>query len=313
MQSRIAAFNAGSKVFKPVSTLLLTRRQIAAALGLATLDAGSSLFSTARAQEPTWTLPGGHRPDVSGLKERAHVAARSFTSQTIFGVTPRAFTGANRPGQLFGRGPDQTRNHYFFEAIGTVPLNHTKGAIERPSSGFLASQENATQHITIAYEAPFAWAEGFKPDEATFLSRVHAAATAKGTRQANLFFHGGDTPHESALFRAIMLSHDVDEKSLWFLGSWPSGDGMTADLRKYTSGAAEVELSTAPCSTLLKLLLESSSFDVINILGFSLGAELARHCIGSAVRAVGGPNSLLAKKIKKVALVAADIGVEPMK
>lgn len=216
-------------------------------------------------------------------------AVPELTRHRIYVATPRALS--DDPFEFFSGERSQELN---FAAIDvTVPPQHERGKIERPSS----LPSDPRKHFVI--ETPDLF-----EDRDQFRRAVSTAARAlpQSEREVMLFVHGYNTNLTSAVLQMTQFVEDSGYKGVPILFTWASS-GQTV---KYVYDINSALVARDHLISMFSVL-ESSSIEGYDLVAHSMGTFLVMEA-GRQISITSGLNPT--GKAQNVVLAAPDIDVD---
>lgn len=193
------------------------------------------------------------------LETLATPADAGFHAVEVYYATDRARSGASDPARFYGT--ERGQRLELGIATVTIPDSHVAGQVERPSIWRLEFRANASRHILLDKVKPV--------DPETFFGGLQSEFAEDPGRDLLVFIHGYNHSFEYAAQRTAQMVHDMGNKTVPVLFSWPSRDTTMG----YNSDAAVVRLSGRRLADFLEDLVLRSGARSINIVGHSMGNQ----------------------------------------
>ena len=175
----------------------------------------------------------------------------------------------------------------------SVPPNHEPGQIEWPGN---ATPDPAKHFVTTDVT-------NFE-SEGAFVARINRRLRElpANSRRLVVFAHGYNNNFAESLYRTTQIQHDLSERSVTILFSWPSAGKGFAYLRDRDS----VLYSRSDFADLLELVMRTNAREIL-ISAHSVGSLLTMEMLGELV-ARHGRSGL--SRISAVALMSPDIDID---
>jgi esterase/lipase superfamily enzyme len=133
---------------------------------------------------------------------------------------------------------------------------------------------------------------------------VSAATKPTGRRNVLIFVHGFNNRFDDAVYRFAQVVHDAKAPGIPILFTWPSRGELT--LRAYTYDRENANYSRYALEQLIEMLAANVNVKDINIVAHSMGNLVTLE----ALRGMASRRGKIGAKVRNVALVAPDVGVE---
>jgi esterase/lipase superfamily enzyme len=141
----------------------------------------------------------------------------------------------------------------------SLPPNHRKGMVERPSVFSFEFEERADRHVMVHQ------IETLDPD--AYFSELTDRIARSADRSALVYIHGYNVEFDEALQRTAQLSKDIDFQGAPILYSWPSH----GQLLKYRRDEANVEWSVAHLERFLTDVHRRTGVKQLHVIAHSMG------------------------------------------
>lgn len=141
-------------------------------------------------------------------------------------------------------------------------------------------------------------------DKKQLFAAVSAAAKPTGRRNVLIFVHGFNNRFDDAVYRFAQVVHDAKTPGIPVLFTWPSLGELT--LRAYAYDRESANSSGNALEQLIEMLAADPTVKEINIVAHSMGNVVALE----ALRAMASRRGTIGAKVRNVALVAPDVGVD---
>jgi esterase/lipase superfamily enzyme len=133
---------------------------------------------------------------------------------------------------------------------------------------------------------------------------VSAAAKPTGRRNVLIFVHGFNNRFDDAVYRFAQVVHDAKVPGIPVLFTWPSRGELS--LTAYTYDRESANSSSYALEQLIEMLAANPNVKEINIVAHSMGNVIALE----ALRGMASRRGKIGAKVRNVALVAPDLGVD---
>jgi esterase/lipase superfamily enzyme len=141
-------------------------------------------------------------------------------------------------------------------------------------------------------------------DKQQLSAAVSAAAKPSGRRNVLIFVHGFNNRFDDAVYRFAQVVHDSKVPGIPVLFTWPSRGELS--LRAYTYDRESANSSRYALEQLIEMLAANPNVKEINIVAHSMGNVIALE----ALRGMASRRGKIGAKVRIVALVAPDVGVD---
>ena len=133
---------------------------------------------------------------------------------------------------------------------------------------------------------------------------VSAAAKPTGRRNVLIFVHGFNNRFDDAVYRFAQVVHDAKVPGIPVLFTWPSRGELS--LTAYAYDRESANSSSDALAQLIEMLAANPNVKDINIVAHSMGNVVALE----ALRGMASRRGKIGAKVRNVALVAPDVGVD---
>ena len=133
---------------------------------------------------------------------------------------------------------------------------------------------------------------------------VSAAAKPTGRRNVLIFVHGFNNRFDDAVYRFAQVVHDAKVPGIPVLFTWPSRGEL--NLRAYAYDRESANSSRYALEQLIEMLAANPNVKEVNIVAHSMGNVIALE----ALRGMASRRGKIGAKVRIVALVAPDVGVD---
>ncbi len=141
----------------------------------------------------------------------------------------------------------------------SLPPNHHKGIVERPSVFSLEFEEREDRHVMVHRIETL--------DTDAFFSELKNRVSSTSDRSALVYVHGYNVEFDEALQRTAQLSKDIEFKGAPILYSWPSN----GQLMRYRRDEANVEWSVAHLERFLTDVHRKTGVKQLHVIAHSMG------------------------------------------
>ncbi len=224
------------------------------------------------------------------------LAGAGVAATLLFG----AITALRRfPGEPVGPRPDWTYGSERGELeMGTckvsIPEDHQKGEIERPSVFRLEVREDPREHIVLLE------LEEQPPD--TFFANLRDRVQASPKKEAFVFVHGFNTTFDEAAYRTAQLAYDLEFQGAPIFFSWPSQGGLLA----YSRDEDLVAWAVPHLKDFLIGVAQHSGADAVHLIAHSMGNRALTSALQSLSYELGDKPPMF----RELVLTAPDIDAE---
>ncbi|MDA7874082.1 alpha/beta hydrolase [Rhodopirellula sp.] len=177
----------------------------------------------------------------------------------------------------------------------SVPDQHERGVVERPSLLRFEVREDQTKHIVLT--------DAVELLEDDFKLRIENAVAKAPARDLLVFIHGYNVSFEAALLRTAQLAVDLPFEGAPICYSWPS----QATLTGYPIDANNADWTVPHLKEFLLDLATESGADSINVIAHSMG----NRAMTAAIRQISQQHNAADKPLfDRIVLAAPDIDAD---
>jgi len=230
------------------------------------------------------------RPSEGVLVPDAQSAEGTSRVNILVATTRQRSSGD--PGEMFNG--ERAENASYADIVVSIPPDSAReiGKIQWPVS---LPGNPARDFVTVSADYI---------DKQQLSAAVSAAAKPSGRRNVLIFVHGFNNRFDDAVYRFAQVVHDSKVPGIPVLFTWPSRGEL--NLRAYTYDRESANSSRYALEQLIEMLAANPNVKEINIVAHSMGNVIALE----ALRGMASRRGKIGAKVRIVALVAPDVGVD---
>ncbi len=242
-------------------------------------------------------------------RETATRSPQPYDIVRVFYGTSRAFTGAQDPKKLYGRGRgDVTYGHCDV----SIPKTHSKGKLEAPSIWRFEFRENPEKHVVLLDVREKSQHQFMSELRHVVWNSMKIVETEHGPGlmggEAFIFVHGFNTSFEDASRRCAQIAHDLTFQGAPVMYSWPSQE--KSSLEGYREDGHMAGWSEEHLINFVTQVARDSGARRVHLVAHSMGnrivsaalRRLAEQCVNQQI-----------PKFNEVILTAPDIDADYFK